>query len=143
VVELCDSFASRLPATTSATIILKTNANCGNRCTIAKKFPGTTFNRKEYNAVANLVHSTVSRSRLKRTHFYAGGVPCTTSLTTTPAFEPMSKRRRGYPSETRVKAGVRFVHSHKLLEEKLGRNDLCPCGSGLRFKRCCIRTGRF
>jgi hypothetical protein len=21
---------------------------------------------------------------------------------------------------------------------KIGRNDLCPCGSGLKFKRCCI-----
>ena len=21
--------------------------------------------------------------------------------------------------------------------EKVGRNDLCPCGSGLKFKRCC------
>jgi uncharacterized protein YecA (UPF0149 family) len=55
----------------------------------------------------------------------------------------MSKRRRGYPSETRVKAGVRVVHGEKLLEEKLGRNDLCPCGSGLRFKRCCLISSRF
>ncbi len=23
-----------------------------------------------------------------------------------------------------------MVHGDKLLEEKLGRNDLCPCGSG-------------
>lgn len=22
-------------------------------------------------------------------------------------------------------------------KKKLGRNDLCPCGSGLKFKRCC------
>jgi uncharacterized protein YecA (UPF0149 family) len=57
--------------------------------------------------------------------------------------ETMSKRRRGYPSETRVKAGVRIVHGDKLLSEKLGRNDLCPCGSGQLFKRCCLRTGRF
>lgn len=48
-------------------------------------------------------------------------------------FEPMSKRRRGFPSETHVKRGVRIVHGHKRLEEKLGRNDLCPCGSGRRF----------
>jgi uncharacterized protein YecA (UPF0149 family) len=55
----------------------------------------------------------------------------------------MSKRRRGYPSERRVKAGVQIVHGNKLLEEKLGRNDLCPCGSGQRFKRCCLIRGRF
>jgi uncharacterized protein YecA (UPF0149 family) len=55
----------------------------------------------------------------------------------------MSKCRRGYPSETKVKVGVRVVHGGKLLMEKLGRNDLCPCGSGLRFKRCCLKSGRF
>lgn len=58
-------------------------------------------------------------------------------------FETMSKRRRGYPSETRVKRGVRVVHRDKLLEEKLGRNDLCPCGTGKLFKRCCLTKGRF
>jgi hypothetical protein len=31
------------------------------------------------------------------------------------AFEPMSKRRRGYPSERAVKRGNRVVHGHKNL----------------------------
>ena len=55
----------------------------------------------------------------------------------------MSKRRRGFPSETHVKRGYRVVHGHKDLSEKLGRNDRCPCGSGKRFKKCCLSTGRF
>ncbi|WDI43402.1 SEC-C metal-binding domain-containing protein [Bremerella sp. P1] len=55
----------------------------------------------------------------------------------------MSKRRHGYPSETNVKRGVRIVRGNKLLEEKLGRNDLCPCGSMKRFKKCCLKKGRF
>lgn len=21
---------------------------------------------------------------------------------------------------------------------KIGRNDLCPCGSGLKYKKCCL-----
>jgi len=46
----------------------------------------------------------------------------------------MSKRRRGFPSETWVKRGLRIVHGDKRLEEKLGRNDPCPCGSGHRFQ---------
>ncbi|MCZ4344171.1 SEC-C metal-binding domain-containing protein [Sphingomonadaceae bacterium G21617-S1] len=50
------------------------------------------------------------------------------------AFERTSKRRKGYPSETNVKRGLRFVHGDKELIEKLGRNDPCPCGSGLRFQ---------
>ena len=48
-------------------------------------------------------------------------------------FEITSKRRKGFPSETRVKRGVRIVHGNKELREKLGRKDLCPCGSGHSF----------
>jgi len=48
-------------------------------------------------------------------------------------FEIISKRRKGFPSETRVKRGVRIIHGSKELHEKLGRNDLCPCGSGHSF----------
>ena len=57
--------------------------------------------------------------------------------------EPMSKRRKGFPSEAKVKRGVRIVHGNKELTEKLGRNDLCPCGSGKRFKKCCLEKGCF
>jgi uncharacterized protein YecA (UPF0149 family) len=55
----------------------------------------------------------------------------------------MSKRRKGFPSETRVKRGVRIVNGSKELTEKLGRNDLCPCKSGRRFKKCCLKKGCF
>ena len=55
-------------------------------------------------------------------------------LTTCLAFEVSSKRRKSFPSETRVKRGDRFVHGNVELTEKLGRNDLCPCGSGRRFQ---------
>ncbi len=48
-------------------------------------------------------------------------------------FEITSKRRKGFPSETRVKRGSRVVRGFKELIEKLGRNDLCPCGSGRSF----------
>jgi uncharacterized protein YecA (UPF0149 family) len=50
-------------------------------------------------------------------------------------YEITSKRRKGFPSETRVKKGLRIVHGGKQLFEKLGRNDLCPCGSGRRFQK--------
>jgi hypothetical protein len=46
----------------------------------------------------------------------------------------MSKRRKSFPSETKVKRGARFVHGDVELLEKLGRNDLCPCGSMRRFQ---------
>lgn len=58
-----------------------------------------------------------------------------TSSTISPAFEVTSKRRKGFPSETRVKRGLRFVRGgEKELVEKLGRNDPCPCGSGKSFQ---------
>jgi len=46
----------------------------------------------------------------------------------------MSKRRRGFPSGANVKRGRQIVHGYKELEEKLGRNDPCPCGSTRRFQ---------
>ena len=55
-------------------------------------------------------------------------------MRTRTAFEVMSKRRKGYPSETNVKRGQQVVHGDKELLEKLGRDDLCPCGSGRRFQ---------
>jgi hypothetical protein len=52
-----------------------------------------------------------------------------------PAFERTSQRRGGFPSETQVKRGLRFVRGgEKELIGKLGRNDPCPCGSGARFQ---------
>jgi len=50
------------------------------------------------------------------------------------AFERTSKRRKGYPSETNVKRGMRIVRGEKELIEKLGRNDLRPCGLQCRFQ---------
>jgi uncharacterized protein YecA (UPF0149 family) len=50
------------------------------------------------------------------------------------AFEVTPKRRKSYPSEAHVKRGQRFVHGDVELIEKLGRNDLCPCGSGRLFQ---------
>jgi preprotein translocase subunit SecA len=35
--------------------------------------------------------------------------------------------------ESTVKKPVRRT------EAKIGRNDLCPCGSGKKFKQCCMR----
>jgi uncharacterized protein YecA (UPF0149 family) len=66
-----------------------------------------------------------------------------THISTAPFFEHTSKRRRGFPSETHVKRGVRVVHGDKDLSEKLGRKDPCPCGSARKFKNCCMQSGFF
>jgi hypothetical protein len=68
-------------------------------------------------------------------HFHTEGLSCETNTSAkSSAFERSSKRRKGYLSETKVKRGTRVVHGEKELVEKLGPNDLCPCGSGRRFQ---------
>ena len=46
----------------------------------------------------------------------------------------MSKRRKGFPSEAKVKRGVRIVHGNKELTEKLGRLNLSSNIGGPPFK---------
>jgi len=29
-------------------------------------------------------------------------------------------------------------HTPKITDRKIGRNDLCPCNSGKKFKKCCM-----
>jgi uncharacterized protein YecA (UPF0149 family) len=62
-------------------------------------------------------------------------------ISTGAAFERTSKRRRGFPSETNVKRGLRVVHGDKQLVERLGRKDLCPCGSGKSFQEVLFAFG--
>jgi len=38
------------------------------------------------------------------------------------------------PPKHTSRGAFRVVHGDKELVEKLGRNDLCPCGSGRRFQ---------
>jgi uncharacterized protein YchJ len=73
---------------------------------------------------------------LDAVRFFIGGVSCASiaNSKTSTAFEVTRKRRKSFPSETVVKRGRRFVHGDVELIEKLGRNDLCPCGSGRRFQ---------
>jgi hypothetical protein len=73
-----------------------------------------------------------------------GGVPCARTDTTSKptAFEVTSRRRKGFPSEARVKRGDRVVAGRKELLEKLGRNDPCPCGSGRKFQTLLHAHGR-
>ena len=36
------------------------------------------------------------------------------------------------------KGGSRSTFNHPTPHHKIGRNESCPCGSGLKFKRCCL-----
>jgi len=84
----------------------------------------------------------MARSPCNQARDFDRRVSCHAPITsqTSPAFERTSKRRKGYPSETNVKRGLRFVRGGPdddqsvELVEKLGRKDPCPCGSGLSFQ---------
>lgn len=35
------------------------------------------------------------------------------------------------------------AHTPHVKEYKIGRNDPCPCGSGKKYKNCCLASGKF
>ena len=38
----------------------------------------------------------------------------------------------------------REAHTQKVREyPKISRNDLCPCGSGKKYKNCCLDSGKY
>jgi uncharacterized protein len=53
--------------------------------------------------------------------------------TTRAVFEYWLERRTGFPSDNGL-ASTPVARS----EPKVGRNDPCPCGSGKKFKKCCL-----
>ena len=38
----------------------------------------------------------------------------------------------------------RFIKPRPVVKDhKIGRNDPCPCGSGLKYKKCCLNSGKY
>ena len=38
----------------------------------------------------------------------------------------------------------RFTKPRSVVKDhKIGRNDPCPCGSGLKYKKCCLNSGKY
>ena len=35
------------------------------------------------------------------------------------------------------------TRKQKVREYNIGRNDKCPCGSGKKYKNCCLKTGKY
>ena len=62
---------------------------------------------------------------------------------TAPTMEPTHKNaQEGERSEPKAPAPqprtLAPASEVRPLRPKIGRNDLCPCGSGIKFKRCCL-----
>lgn len=47
--------------------------------------------------------------------------------------------------ETAVKRLMAYQNRQPSVREykKIGRNDLCPCGSGKKYKNCCLSSGKY
>ncbi|MGI6085530.1 MAG: SEC-C metal-binding domain-containing protein [Acetivibrionales bacterium] len=41
------------------------------------------------------------------------------------------------PVEERARIRKQFNEDHRVVSDKVGRNDPCPCGSGKKYKKCC------
>jgi uncharacterized protein len=39
----------------------------------------------------------------------------------------------------KIKIGKKVISSTQIKPNKIGRNSLCPCGSGKKYKNCCLR----
>ena len=38
----------------------------------------------------------------------------------------------------------RFTKPRPVVKDhKIGRNEPCPCGSGLKYKKCCLNSGKY
>jgi hypothetical protein len=46
--------------------------------------------------------------------------------------EALEERKRELPF------GMAEAHTAKRQNKKIGRNDPCPCGSGKKYKKCCL-----
>ena len=44
-----------------------------------------------------------------------------------------------------VQAFMRAMRTKPILRDykKIGRNDPCPCGSGKKYKNCCLASGKY
>ena len=40
-------------------------------------------------------------------------------------------------------AKYKAAHTTLVKESNINRNDPCPCGSGKKYKNCCINTGNY
>jgi len=60
-----------------------------------------------------------------------------------PAFRAELKRRRGFPSEPRVKRGCASWAAVKRAGRKAGRNTRAPRIGEEVSKKCCMHSGRF
>ena len=61
-------------------------------------------------------------------------------LTVVPSAQPMQRVQLAKPTTATAKGTAKQPFSTVRSEKKVGRNDPCPCGSGKKYKNCCMRS---
>ena len=56
-----------------------------------------------------------------------------------------SKAATGQLTNAEIAQAIRMIRTKPVLRDykKIGRNDTCPCGSGKKYKNCCLKTGKY
>lgn len=64
---------------------------------------------------------------------------------TTDVFDKELRAIETKDKNTSEKKKERKVYKNKVWEREydIGRNDKCPCGSGKKYKKCCLDSGKY
>lgn len=68
------------------------------------------------------------------------------TMNTPKDFEKSQKELSAASAQNKfIEAAEQYKKAHTPLvrEHNISRNDACPCGSGKKYKNCCLNTGKF
>ena len=90
---------------------------------------------ERFGLLIRKIYSAISE-RLKKVSADVANLPKSKASTTENLQYKAGSLETGVAEEARAIKGRRVVEPVKSGEVKIGRNDPCPCGSGLKYKRC-------
>jgi len=103
-------------------------------CKVLKK-----IDRLNYSEVDNYLTQALSHDPIKKMSGVIGQVnPFTTSeymkYEMSPSLKEMEQFQYSHLSKKERQANIVSVRK----EPKINRNSICPCGSGTKYKKCCL-----
>ncbi len=111
-------------------------SNNGKRTTVADEWCRGFMRGLDLWHTLSATDALFLKERLQPIHFFIRDTATTTMSAAAIAHQ-----------QTAIASSVRYMYQHWLSERgampvraepKIGRNDPCPCGSGKKFKKCCL-----
>ena len=99
-----------------------------------REIPDDLSNNRNSNVLRTAL-SVDENGTINKTVGTEGGSSSTRGAAGGPPYIPVDEFLIGYVTTTTYYGGKQYVRSGS----KIGRNQLCPCGSGVKYKRCCIK----